>query len=119
MAQRILIELALFLIPFIIFFAYRAASKNMSVKDRWPLTILIVAGAVLASAGLLIKAMSEKSDNGLCYQAPRYENRVYIEGKKVPCDEVVSPVSQGATSAARDNDDPLSDVESTGSENDN
>jgi len=104
MTQRILIELALFLVPFAIFLAYRAVAKDLRVKDRWPLTVLILVGAVLAGGGLIAKALSEKSDRGLCYQAPRYENRVYIEGKKVPCDEVISPVSQGATSAAQDND---------------
>ena len=37
MAQRVLIELLLFLIPFAVFLVYRAASRDMKIKDRWPL----------------------------------------------------------------------------------
>lgn len=100
MTRRILIELALFMIPFLVFFMYRAASKNMSVKDRWPLMWLVIAGGVIAGGGLIIKALSHPSDKGLCLQAARYENRVFIPAQKVPCDEVITPRSSGATSAA-------------------
>ncbi|GEM_PF-1071958 len=113
MTRRILIEIALFLIPFLIFFMYRAASKNMSVKDRWPLTWLIIAGGVVAGMGLLITALIHPSDKGLCFQAARYENRVFIPGEKVPCDEVITPVSRGATSAAGDDGEEITPLEST------
>ncbi|ACT58431.1 hypothetical protein [Hirschia baltica] len=94
MTRRILIEFALFSIPFLIFFMYRAASTNMSVKDRWPLLWLVIAGGVLAGGGLFIKAMLYPSDKGLCFQAARYENRVFIPAKKVPCDQVVHPTDR-------------------------
>ncbi len=102
MTRRILIELLLFLTPFLIFFLYRAAANDLSVKDRWPLTTLVSVGGLLAVAGLLIKAATEPSDHGLCYQAGYYQDGVLYEGKKVPCDEVVVPESRGATEAARD-----------------
>ncbi len=36
MAQRVLIEILLFLLPFAVFLVYRAASRDMKVRDRWP-----------------------------------------------------------------------------------
>lgn len=107
MTQRILIELALFLVPFAVFFLFRAASKDLKVRDRWPLTMLIGIGGVLAGGSLIIKALSEKPDAAPCYQSPRYENGVYIEGKNVPCDQVVNPKSEGATSAAEVDDEQV------------
>ena len=46
MTQRILVELLLFLIPFAVFLVYRAASRDLKIKDRWPLTRLVTIGAV-------------------------------------------------------------------------
>ena len=53
MAQRVLIELLLFLIPFAVFLVYRAASRDLKIKDRWPLTRLVLIGAGLAIAALI------------------------------------------------------------------
>ncbi len=114
MTGRILLEIALFATPFAIFYLYRLAAQDMTTKERWPLTILVAAGGVLAVGALVIMALSEPSDHGLCYQAPRYENGVYIEGRKVPCDEVVVPHSGGATSAARDLPETSSDTDAEG-----
>lgn len=113
MTRRILIELALFSIPFLVFFMYRAASKDLSVKDRWPLMWLVIAGGVFAGGGLALKALMHPSDKGLCLQASRYENRVFIPAEKVPCDEVITPVSRGATSAAGDDREDSAPLKST------
>jgi hypothetical protein len=50
MAQRVLIELLLFLIPFAVFLVYRAASRDLKIRDRWPLTRLVLIGAGIAIA---------------------------------------------------------------------
>ena len=91
MAVRILIELLLFSAPFIVFWLYRAASRDMSVKDRWPLTWLIVAGGVLAVAALVIAPLLQPSEEGKCYLAPRYEDGVRTPGRLVDCSEISSP----------------------------
>ncbi len=51
MTQRILIEILLFLIPFAVFLVYRAASRDLRVRDRWPLTRLVIIGGVIAVLG--------------------------------------------------------------------
>lgn len=100
MIRRLLIELLLFSAPFIVFWLYRAASKDMSVKDRWPLTWLVVAGGVLAVGALVIAPLMQPSEQGQCYIAPRYENGVRTEGRLVDCSEVTSPERDAPPAAA-------------------
>lgn len=91
MATRILVELVLFLVPFAVFLAYRAASRDMKIRDRWPLTTLVLIGAGLAGAALVITPLLTPSDHGKCYRAARYENGVTIPAQMVDCDEVAPP----------------------------
>ena len=91
MIRRAVIELVLFMAPFIVFFLYRAASRDMSVKDRWPLTWLVGAGGILAVAALIVAPLLERSEQGKCYLAPRYENGVRTPGRLVDCDEIAAP----------------------------
>lgn len=109
MTRRILIELALFGAPFLVFFLYRLATRDASIKDKWPLAALISIGGVLAVSALIIAALLEPSDEGLCFEAGRYENGVFIEGRKVPCDQIERPDYRGATSAAAN--DPTEPVD--------
>ncbi len=92
MAMRILLELALFVSPFVIFFIYRAASKDLSVRDRWPLTMLVSIGAGLAVIALIIPPLLQPSQKGKCYQAPRYVDGQTIPGGMVDCDTLNAPV---------------------------
>lgn len=100
MVRRLLIELLLFSAPFIVFFLYRAASKDMSVKDRWPLTWLVIAGGVLAVAALIAAPLLEEPQEAECYIAPRYENGVRTEGRFVDCSDVSSPDREAPPPAA-------------------
>lgn len=93
MANRILLELLLFLLPFAVFFIYRAASRDLRVRDRWPLTTLVIAGTVLAVGALILGPLLEPSEQGKCYEAARYENGKTIPAKKIPCDAVTVPVN--------------------------
>jgi hypothetical protein len=94
MVQRILLELLLFATPFIIFFLYRAASKDMSIRDRWPLTTLVSIGAVLAVLALIVPPLLTPSDGDKCYQAPRYVNGERIPGGMVDCDALAAPTPE-------------------------
>src|SRR5262245_32656957 len=91
MASRIFVELLLFLTPFMVFLVYRAASRDMMIKDRWPLTSLVLVGAGLAVAALVIGPLLEPSESNKCFQAAQYINGKAIPAKEVPCTEAKQP----------------------------
>jgi hypothetical protein len=91
MAQRIFIELLLFLTPFMVFLVYRSASRDMMIRDRWPLTTLVIIGAVIAVLGLVIPPLLEPSDRGKCYQAAQYVDGKTIPAKEIPCEQAKPP----------------------------
>ena len=102
MTRRILIELALFLTPFLIFYIFRAASRDLSVKDKWPMGLLVAVGGVLAVGALVIAALREPATKGQCYQARYLEDGVWKGGEMVPCDQIIVPETTGANAAAKD-----------------
>src|SRR5262245_27859748 len=91
MAQRIFIELLLFLTPFMVFLVYRAASRDMMIRDRWPLTTLVIIGAVIAVLGLVIPPLLEPSEQGKCFQAAQYIDGKTIPAKEIPCEQAKPP----------------------------
>jgi hypothetical protein len=91
MAQRIFVELLLFLTPFLVFLVYRAASRDMMIKDRWPLTTLVLIGAGLAIAALIVTPLLEPSESNKCYQAAQYIDGKTIAAKEVPCEQATPP----------------------------
>jgi hypothetical protein len=101
MIRRILLELALFLLPFALFFLYRAASRTMSVRDRWPLTRLALVGAGLAIAALIIVPLLSPGAGDKCYRAPRYENGVEVKGGMVDCESIAIPTRPGQEPSVR------------------
>ena len=84
MAQHVLIELLLFLLPFAVFLVYRAASKDMKIRDRWPFTRLVIIGAVIAIAALIITPLLEPRQSDKCFDPVRYD----AEGRMVPPREI-------------------------------
>jgi hypothetical protein len=84
MTQRILIEVLLFLIPFAVFLIYRAASRDLRVRDRWPLTRLVIIGGVIAVLGLILPALFQPRETEKCYSPTRYD----AEGRIVPPKEI-------------------------------
>jgi hypothetical protein len=95
MTQRILVELLLFLIPFAVFLIYRAASRDLKIKDRWPLTRLVIIGAVIAVLGLVIPPLLEPREADKCFDPTRLdaEGRI-VPAKEIPCIETPLPGSQ-------------------------
>jgi hypothetical protein len=91
MVQRIFIELLLFLTPFAVFLVYRAASRDMLIRDRWPLTTLVLIGTGLAAAALIVTPLLEPSESNKCYQPTQYVDGKVIPSKEVPCAEAQPP----------------------------
>ncbi len=99
MTQRILVEILLFLIPFAIFMVYRAAARDLRIKDRWPLTRLVIIGAVIAVLGLIVPPLLEPRETGKCFDPVRYdgEGRI-VSPREIPCSETPLPGSQNPPS---------------------
>jgi hypothetical protein len=91
MVQRIFVELLLFLTPFMVFLVYRAASRDMMIRDRWPLTTLVLIGTGLAAAALIITPLLEPSESTKCFQPAQYVDGKVIPAKEVPCAEAQPP----------------------------
>lgn len=92
MTQRILVELLLFLIPFAVFLIYRAASRDLRIRDRWPLTRLVVIGAVIAVLGLIIPPLLEPRQNDKCYDPTRLTaDGQVIPPREIPCTAAALP----------------------------
>lgn len=100
MTQRILVEILLFLIPFAVFLIYRAASKDLKIRDRWPLTRLVIIGGVIAVLGLIIPPLLEPRESDKCFDPVRMdaEGRV-IAPREIPCTEQQLPGSQNTPTA--------------------
>jgi hypothetical protein len=98
MTQRILIEVLLFLIPFAVFLVYRAASRDLRVRDRWPLTRLVIIGGVIAVLGLILPALLQPRETEKCYDPVRYdaEGRI-VPPKEIDCAQVALPGSDTQT----------------------
>ena len=98
MTQRILIELLLFLIPFAVFLVYRSASRDLRVRDRWPLTRLVIIGGVIAVLGLILPAIFQPRETEKCYDPVRYdaEGRI-VPPKEVDCAQAALPGGENTT----------------------
>jgi len=91
MVQRIFVELLLFLTPFMVFLVYRAASRDMMIRDRWPLTTLVLIGTGLAAAALIITPLLEPSESTKCYQAAQYVDGKVVPSKEIECAQAQPP----------------------------
>jgi hypothetical protein len=88
--RRYLITLACFALPFILYWIYdvvqrrrlRATSGSAALarREAWPLTILWLAGAVLAVETFILAALSEHGSSG----EGRYVPAQWRDGKIVP-----------------------------------
>ncbi len=101
MVTRVLVELMLFLTPFAVFLIYRAASRDLKIRDRWPLTRLVIIGAVIAAAALIITPLLEPRESDVCFTATRYE----ADGKvtpstEIPCEQQKLPGSDATPAPA-------------------
>lgn len=91
MATRVFVELLLFLTPFVVFLVYRAASREMRIRDRWPLTRLVIIGGVIAAAALIITPLLEPRESDKCFDPVRYVDGKVVAPREIPCEEQTLP----------------------------
>lgn len=85
MLRIVLIQIALFATPFIVWALYvlimrRRRAAAGGVFDDAPVAWLIVAGVLLAAASLFFLAVSTGSEPGGTYVPPRYEDGRIVPG---------------------------------------
>ncbi|OYW43276.1 MAG: hypothetical protein B7Z38_02160 [Rhodobacterales bacterium 12-64-8] len=101
MAQRILLELLLFLVPFAVFLIYRAASRDLRIRDRWPIVPLVVIGAAIAVLALILDPLLKPRETDKCYTSTRLNAEGIVEPpREIPCTEVTMPGSNTAAPPA-------------------
>jgi hypothetical protein len=94
MTQRILVELLLFLVPFAVFLIYRAASRDLRIRDQWPWTRLVVIGSVIAILGLIIPPLLEPRQDDKCFDPTRLTaDGVVVPPREIPCVDTALPGS--------------------------
>ncbi|MEO0467111.1 MAG: hypothetical protein AAF216_11265 [Pseudomonadota bacterium] len=94
MVRTVIVQLILFLLPFLGYAIYRLLLSDAEADGRktWPINALFGAGVVLALTGWTVKALTGPGDSELCYDPPRIVDGEVIPARSYPCDRDLSSV---------------------------
>lgn len=94
MATRVLFQLVLFLLPFVLFAIYRIAIAEAQSEGRkpWPIRWLFGVGLALAIGSWLAFIFLDRGGREECYRPARMENGVMVPGETYPCDKDLSQI---------------------------
>ena len=96
MAPRILTQLVLFLLPFILFGLYRVAIAEAQTEGRkpWPIRVLFGVGVVLAIGSWLVFIVIDRGGGEECYRASYRdaETGEFIMGETYPCEKSLTQI---------------------------
>ena len=89
MAPRILTQLVLFALPFILFALYRLAITEAEQEGRkpWPIRFLFGAGLVLAVGSWIIFIFLDRGGREECYRPAQIVDGVVIPGERYACEK--------------------------------
>jgi TRAP-type uncharacterized transport system fused permease subunit len=103
---RILLQISLILLPFIMFALYRLATADKSdFRHKWPFAALTLTGLALTSAFYAYMFFSEPRGERTCTTPPRFENGELIPSKTVPCPTAGVDSRKREGLSGRDKDD--------------
>ncbi len=113
LARTVVIQLILFLLPFLAYAIYRLLVTDAEADGRktWPINLLFGAGALLTLAGWAFMASQETKERDLCIEPPRYENGVLIPQRTVPCERDLTHVGAPKTETPGNAAEGVSDPE--------
>lgn len=88
MAGRLLIELFIVSLPFLVFGLFLLATQSAqdAGQRKWPVQLLFVIGIVLATIAWFVMIALEPRDRGRCIQPARVENGIVIPASTYPCE---------------------------------
>jgi hypothetical protein len=109
-APRILVQLVLFALPFILFALYRLALSEAEQEGRkpWPIRVLFGAGTVLAIGSWLVLILLDRGGREECYRPSQIVDGVVVPGETYPCEKNLGSIGLPRT------DDPGSAAEGVG-----
>ena len=88
MAGRLLFELFIFSLPFLVFGLYLLATQSAADagQRKWPVQLLFATGLTLATIAWFVMIALEPRDRGMCIEPERVENDVLIPARSYPCE---------------------------------
>lgn len=98
MARTIVIQLTLFLLPFLGYAFYRLLLSDAEADGRktWPISLLFGLGAALMLGGFAYLALTEERSPNMCHEPARYENGEIIPARSFPCERDLTNVGAPA-----------------------
>lgn len=120
MAGRIVFELFIFSIPFLVFGLYLLATSNAEQegKRKWPINILFLCGIGLATVAWFILILMEPKERDICHEPARMENGKLIPARDYPCEHDVTnvgvPRERDSVRSARGATGPGTDIHDAG-----
>lgn len=104
MAGRLLFEVFVFSLPFLVFGIYLLATRSAEEAGarKWPIQMLFLIGLGLATAVWFLLIALEPRDRGTCVEPARYENGQLIPQRTYPCERHTEDVGiqRGRTAPA-------------------
>lgn len=87
-AGRLLIELFIFSLPFLVFGLFLLATQSAEEAGarKWPIQLLFAIGIGLATVAWFVMIALEPRNRGMCNEPARVENGVVIPGRSYPCE---------------------------------
>lgn len=88
MAGRLLFEIFVFSLPFLVFGIYLLATRSAqdAGRRRWPVQALFLTGLALAVSVWFVLIALEPRQSDMCIEPARYENGELIEARAYPCE---------------------------------
>jgi Family of unknown function (DUF6111) len=88
MAGRLLFELFVFSLPFLVFGIYLLATQSAADagQRRWPVQLLFAIGISLATLAWFVMIALEPRDRDMCIEPERVENGRVVPARKYPCE---------------------------------
>ena len=98
MGPRILLQMVLFFLPFIMFGIYRIALAEAEQEGRkpWPIRALFGSGLALAIGSWLVLIILDRVSGEPCYQPTQIVDGEIIPAQKIPCAEAPVTVDEAA-----------------------
>jgi len=120
LAGRIVFELFIFSIPFIVFGLYLLATTNAQQegKRKWPINILFLCGIGLATVAWFVLILLEPKERDICHEPARLENGELIPARDYPCEHDVRnvgiPLERDGVRSARGATGPGTEIHDAG-----